>query len=63
MQEVSQHTTDRRERKCDRIKYIMRQVITMKSSTRNVSVCEENPMAKFSPWSQYWNEIRPNYYY
>jgi hypothetical protein len=47
----------------DKMKYIMRQVMKMISSTRDVSVCNENPMAECSPWSQYLNEIRPTYYY
>ncbi len=62
VREVRQHATDRIVRKRDTMKYIMRQVIKMKSSMRAVSVCEKNPMAEFPPWSCYMNEIRPNYY-
>jgi hypothetical protein len=62
VREVRRHASERSERKRDTMKYFMVQVINMKNSTREVSVCEENPMAEFSPWSQYLNEIRPNYY-
>jgi hypothetical protein len=62
VREVRHHATDRIVRKRDTMKYILMQVMEMKSSTRAVSVCEENPRAEFPPWSCFMNEIRPNYY-
>jgi hypothetical protein len=62
VREVRQHATDCLVWKRVTMKYIMRQVIKMESSTRAVSVCEENPRAEFPPWSCYMNEIQSNYY-
>ncbi len=62
VREVHQHATKWFVQKRDTIKYIMRQVIKMKCSTRAVSVCDENTRAECSVWSSYLNEIRPNYY-
>jgi hypothetical protein len=62
VREVRQHASNRSERKRDTMKYIMVQVMDMKSSTRDISLCEENPMAESSPWSRYLDEIQRNYY-
>ncbi len=51
VREVRWHASEHSEQKRDKMKYIMVQVINMKSSTREISVCKENPMAEFSPWS------------
>ncbi len=41
------------------MKYIMMQVIEMKSSTRSIGICDENTAAEKSPWSNYLNELQP----
>ncbi len=62
VREVHQHATNRIVQKRDTMKYIMVQVMEMKSSMRSVSVCKENTRAEFPPWSCFMNEIWPNYY-
>jgi hypothetical protein len=57
VREVCKHATDRIVWKCDTMKYIMMQIIEMKSGSRSVFVCKENPCAEHPPWSCYMNEI------
>jgi hypothetical protein len=57
---VRQHAKDCLVRKCDTMKYIMLQVIEMKSSTRLISMCEENMTAEGATWSRYLTELQPN---
>ncbi len=63
VREVCQHATDHSKQKRDTMKYIMSQVMKMKSSMRDVSVCKKNPTAECLQWSQYLNYIQPNYHY
>jgi hypothetical protein len=62
VQVVGQHAKDCLVRKCDTMKYIMMQVIETKSSTRSISICEENVTAEQATWSSYLIKLRPNYY-
>ncbi len=60
--EVRQHAKDRLSRKSDMMKYIVLQVIDMKSISGNISVCEEKGVEVEPIWTDYLNDLRPNYY-
>ena len=60
LQEVRQHAKDPLVRKRDTTKYIMMQVMEMKSSSMSISICEENITAEQAMWSNYLIELRPN---
>jgi hypothetical protein len=62
VQEVRQHAKDCLVWKCDTKKYIMRQVMEMKSSLRSISICEENVTAEQAMWLSYLIKLRRNYY-
>jgi hypothetical protein len=62
VQEVRQHAKYPLVRKRDMMKYIMMQVMEMKSSLRSISICEENVTAEQATWLSYLIEFRPNYY-
>ncbi len=59
---VQQHAKDHVVQKHDAMKYIMLQVIEMKSSTRLISICEENMTVEEATWLRYLTELQPNYY-
>jgi len=62
VKEVRQHAKDCLSRKSDMMKYIVLQVINMKTISGDISVCEEKGV-EFEPiWTDYLNELRPNYY-
>ena len=62
VKEVRQHAKDRLSRKSDMMKYIVLQVIDMKSISGDISVCEEKGVEVEPIWTDYLNELRPNYY-
>jgi hypothetical protein len=62
VKDVRKHKIECLQRKRDTMKYIMRQVIEMKSSSRSIAVCQDNTTAEISTWSTYLKELRPNYY-
>ena len=62
VKEVRQHAKDRLCWKRDMMKYIMVQVIDMKSSTGAISLCEEKVDAVEPMWTNHLTELRPNYY-
>ena len=62
VKEVRQHAKDRLYRKSDMMKYILLQVIDMKSISGDISVCEEKRVQVEPIWTDYLNELRPNYY-
>jgi hypothetical protein len=55
--EVHQHHTNHMQRKHDTMKYILMQVVEMKTTMRDISICEENSMAEISTWSAYLNVL------
>ena len=59
---VRQHAKDRLSRKSDMMKYIVLQVIDMKSISGDISVCEEKVVEVQPIWIDYLTESRPNYY-
>ncbi len=61
VKKLQQHASDCIIRKRDVTKYIMMQVMEVKSKTRSIFICGENPIAEMSSWSAYLNELRPNY--
>ena len=62
VKEVRQHAKDRLSRKSNMMKYIVLQVIDMKSIYGYISVCEEKLVEVEPIWTDYLNELRPNYY-
>ena len=62
VKEVRQHAKDRLSRKSDMMKYIVLQVINMKTISGDISVCEEKGVEVEPIWTDYLNELRPNYY-
>ena len=62
VKEVRQHAKDRLSRKSDMMKYIVLQVIDMKSISGDISVCEEKVVEVQPIWIDYLTESRPNYY-
>jgi hypothetical protein len=62
VREVHQRHTDRMQWKCDTMKYILMQVVKMKTITWAISICEENWMSEISTWLTYLNELGPNSY-
>ncbi len=60
MQEVRQHAKDHLVQKRDTTKYIMMQVMEMKSSLMPFSICEENVTVEQATWSSYI-KLRPHY--
>jgi hypothetical protein len=62
VREVRQYHTNCMQQKRDTMKYILMQVVEMKTTMWAISICEENPMAEISTWSVYLNELQPNYY-
>jgi hypothetical protein len=63
LQEVRQHAKDPLVRKRDTTKYIMMQVMEIKSCSKSISICEENVTAAQATWSSYLIKLKPNYYY
>lgn len=62
VKEVRQHAKDRLARKSEMMKYIMLQVIDMKSISGEMSICEEKVDAEEAIWTKYMTELRPEYY-
>ena len=62
VKEVRQHTCERCTWKRDVTKYIMKQVMDMKSKMNTMVVCSESQSAEVSLWLCYLHELRPNYY-
>ena len=55
--EVRQHAKDRLSRKSDMMKYIVLQVINMKTISGDISVCEEKGVEVEPIWTDYLNEL------
>ena len=62
VKEVWQHAKDRLARKSEMMKYIMLQVIDMKSISGEISICDEKADAEEAIWTKYMTELRPEYY-
>jgi hypothetical protein len=62
VQEVRQHAKDCLVWKRDTMKYIMMQVMEMKSSLMSISICEENVTAEQAMWLSYMIKLKPYYY-
>jgi hypothetical protein len=62
VREVCQHHADCMQQKRDTMKYILMQVVEMKTTTWVISIYEENLTAEISMWSVYLNDLQPNYY-
>jgi hypothetical protein len=62
VKEVQQRTRERCTRKQDVTKYIMKQVMDMKSKTNTMVVCSKSQSAEVLLWSCYLHELQPNYY-
>jgi hypothetical protein len=62
VKEVRQHAKDRLSRKSEMMKYIMLQVIEMKSSSGDISICGEKTDAEEAMWTNNLTELRPEYY-
>ena len=62
VKEVRQHAKDFLSRKSNMMKYIVLQVINMKSISGDISVCEEKGVEVQPIWMAYLTELRPNYY-
>ena len=62
VKEVRQHAKDRLARKSEMMKYIMLQVIDMKSISGEISICDEKADAEEAIWTKYMTELRPEYY-
>jgi hypothetical protein len=60
VKQVRKHTVDCLQRKRDTMKYIMKQVLNMKSSSQLIVLCKENMTAVSLTWSMYLDELRPN---
>ena len=62
VKEVRQHAKDRISRKSEMMKYIMLQVLEMKSSSGDISICGEKADAEEAMWTNYLTKLRPEYY-
>ncbi len=62
VKEIRKQTLDYLNWKRDTMKYIIGQVIEIKTNTRLVGICEENTMGETLMWSTYMCDLRPNYY-